>query len=89
MQLIWATLTKQGQVTVPASLRRRLGLRAGGKVEFVVEDNGEVKLRAPRYPDVASLSGAAGSLPKPLSWKEVVEIAREDYVAEKYLKSDQ
>lgn len=36
------------------------------------------RLLAERYPDVASLQGAAGTLPRPMSWKEVREIARED-----------
>lgn len=36
------------------------------------------RLLAERYPDVASLRGAAGTLPRPMSWKEMREIARGD-----------
>ena len=36
-----------------------------------------------KYPTIASLAGAAGSLPRPLSWQEIHEIAWEDHVLEK------
>lgn len=38
-----STLTTKGQVTIPAELRKRLGLHPGDQVGFVVED-GEVRL---------------------------------------------
>jgi AbrB family looped-hinge helix DNA binding protein len=40
-----ATLTSKGQVTVPKSVRRTLGLTRGDGVEFTVE-RGHVRLRA-------------------------------------------
>jgi len=33
-----STLTAKGQVTIPVELRKRLGLRPGDQVGFVVED---------------------------------------------------
>lgn len=33
-----ATVTSKGQVTLPAEARRKLGIRAGSKLEFVVLD---------------------------------------------------
>jgi AbrB family looped-hinge helix DNA binding protein len=33
-----STLTVKGQVTIPAEVRRRLGLNAGDRVAFVVRD---------------------------------------------------
>jgi AbrB family looped-hinge helix DNA binding protein len=38
-----STLTSKGQVTIPADVRRRLGLRPGDRVAFVV-DGDEVRL---------------------------------------------
>jgi AbrB family looped-hinge helix DNA binding protein len=38
-----STLTIKGQVTIPAEVRRRMGLRPGDRVAFVVRD-GEVRL---------------------------------------------
>lgn len=38
-----STLTSKGQVTIPANVRKQLGLRPGDRVGFIVED-GEVCL---------------------------------------------
>ncbi len=35
----FSTISSKGQVTVPQEIRERLGLRAGDRVEFVVEEN--------------------------------------------------
>ena len=79
MREILATVTERGQVTVPAEVRRFMGVKAGDKVVFVIDEaEGEVMLKAPRYPDVASLRGVAGSLPKPISREQMLQIARED-----------
>ncbi len=40
-----ATLTSKGQVTIPQRVRRHLGLEAGDKLEFTIEDDGTVRLR--------------------------------------------
>ena len=34
----WTVVTRKGQVTVPAPIRREMGLEKGDKVAFVVED---------------------------------------------------
>lgn len=38
-----STLTKKGQITIPAQVRKRLGLHPGDNVGFIVQD-GEVRL---------------------------------------------
>lgn len=78
MKEIVSTVTGKGQVTIPVEIRRRLQLGQGDKVSFVVEDDGTIQLKVPRYHDVASLVSAAGTLPEPLSWEQMREIARED-----------
>lgn len=41
------TVTSKGQVTIPKSVRQRLGLRCGSKVEFVVVgDRVELRIRS-------------------------------------------
>jgi AbrB family looped-hinge helix DNA binding protein len=42
------TLTSKGQITLPQSVRRGLGLRAGDKLEFVADEAGGFKLMAQR-----------------------------------------
>ena len=34
-----ATVTSKGQVTLPVEVRRRLGIRAGTRLEFMVKDD--------------------------------------------------
>jgi len=83
MKEILSTISSKGQVTVPAEVRRHLGVGKNEKVAFVIEDEGSVRLIAPEFPTVASLAGAAGSLTKPLTWPEMRRIAREDRSAAK------
>ena len=78
MKEIFSALTSKGRVTIPIEVRKHLGVTTNGKVAFVIEDDGTVRLRVMRYPTVASLQGAAGSLKKPLSWQEMRQIACED-----------
>ena len=51
-----ATLTSKGQLTVPKSVRDLLLLRQGDAVEFVLNPDGTVQIRAGRI-DVAELRG--------------------------------
>jgi antitoxin PrlF len=79
MKEILMTMTSKGQVTIPAEVRRYLGLEKNQKIALIIEEEtGTVRLKAPRYPDVASLRGAAGTLDRELRWEEMRAIARED-----------
>ncbi len=77
---ILSTVTSKGQVTIPAEVRRHLGVKTRDRIAFVIEPEGTVRLKAPRYSSVASLRGAAGSLEEALPWEEVRQIAREDHL---------
>lgn len=81
-----STLSSKGQVTLPIEVRKHLGVYTNDKIAFIIEPDGKVAVTPAKYPDIASLSGAAGSLKKPLSWKEMQQIAREDRLKEKYGK---
>lgn len=86
MKELMMTLTKKAQVTIPKEAREHLGISEKGKnrkITLILEEAGTITLKKPRYPDVASVRGAAGKLPKPLSWEKMREIAREEYVQEK------
>lgn len=84
MREITSTITSKGQVTIPVEVRRHLGLKKSDKISFVIDAAGDVRLTAPRYPSIASLRGAAGSLQRALSWPKMREIAREDGLGAKY-----
>lgn len=51
-----ATLTSKGQLTLPKAIRERLRVRAGDQVDFVVQDDGTVLVRAATI-DVRELKG--------------------------------
>jgi len=73
-----STITETGQLSVPPEIRRHLGLAVGYPVAFVIADDGTVRLRPPASSTLDQLQGSAGSLPQPLSWGEMLEIAYED-----------
>ncbi len=56
-----ATLTSKGQVTIPQSIRERLGLKQGDRVAFVIE-NGMTILKPVRSEEnpFAKYAGALG-----------------------------
>jgi AbrB family looped-hinge helix DNA binding protein len=39
-----ATVTSKGQVTLPVEVRRRLGIRAGTRLEFIVRDDDRLEV---------------------------------------------
>ncbi len=51
-----ATITTKGQVTIPKEIRDYLNLDTGSKVDFVIDENGIVKLIPLNIP-IESLSG--------------------------------
>ncbi len=82
---ILMTVTSKGQVTIPAEVRRFLGLTRNQKIALVLDpETRSVRLKLPRYPSVASLEGAAGSLSVDMSWQQMRDIAREERVERKF-----
>ncbi|GAB1540269.1 AbrB/MazE/SpoVT family DNA-binding domain-containing protein [Scytonema sp. NUACC21] len=51
-----ATVTIKGQVTIPKEIRDYLKIETGSKIEFVVDENGDVKI-VPLNVPVEALSG--------------------------------
>ncbi len=56
-----STITSKGQTTIPKSIRDRLGLKAGDRIEFLIEDGDRVVM----IPATLSLADLAGCLPAP------------------------
>ena len=87
MTEILMTVTSKGQVTIPAEVRRHLKIKEGQRIALVLEPEGTVRLKLPRYPTVASLlSAPRKQLGKDLSWQQVLEVAREDALQGHYQK---
>jgi len=51
-----STLTVKGQTTIPKKIRNHLKLRPGDRIDFVVQEDGEVVLK-PATLDVRELEG--------------------------------
>ena len=51
-----ATLTSKGQITIPKAVRDLLGVDAGDRLSFVVQEDGSVVVR-PIASDVRDLAG--------------------------------
>jgi AbrB family looped-hinge helix DNA binding protein len=58
MKTIDAKVTSQGQVTIPAEVRRRLGVEKGALISFIVDENG-VRIEPARF----TLESVFGSVP--------------------------
>jgi antitoxin PrlF len=83
MREILMTVTSKGQVTIPAEVRRHLGIKKNQKIALVIEKAGEVKLKVPRYPDIDSIVGKAGRLDRSLTWHQLRAAARADRLTTK------
>ena len=49
-----ATLTSKGQVTIPKRIREQLGLEAGTEIEFILDEDGSLRVR-PKQPPMNRL----------------------------------
>ncbi len=81
MKRIEATITDQGRVTIPVEVRRALGIRGYGQVEFVVDAEG-VRLQAPRFTleevfgSVESISGTSADFDREIESAMAAETLR-------------
>jgi antitoxin PrlF len=64
-----STISSKGQITVPQEIRRRLGLKEGDRVEFVVE--GEWTIIRPAQPAKNPFEKYVGALPAFHSHEEI------------------
>jgi antitoxin PrlF len=64
-----ATLTSKGQVTLPKSVRERLGVETGDRLEFIESEEGFLVVAATR--DIRSLKGIVGQPKKPVTVDEM------------------
>jgi AbrB family looped-hinge helix DNA binding protein len=65
-----STITSKGQTTIPSEIRRHLKLKAGDRVEFIVEADGRVVL-VPATVDVSELMGLLAPAPRRVSLQEM------------------
>ena len=71
-----ATLTSKGQITIPADVRRTLGVQAGDRVEFVEIQPGRFELVAATR-SVRELKGMLGKPARTLSIEDMNRVIAE------------
>lgn len=79
-----STLTTKGQVTIPAPIRKMLGLKPKAKVAFLQKKDG-VHIAVPRY-TLDTIKGAVPALSRQCSEKEIRDIAIESHLEENKTK---
>ena len=78
-----ATVTSKGQVTVPKTIRDRLRLHAGDRLDFVLQEEGKVILRKASIP-IQELEGILHRADrKPVSLEDMKETVRRRFGARK------
>lgn len=76
-----ATVTSKGQITIPAEVRRTLGLKAGSRVDFVRVDDGVYEF-VPAVDSITSLKGVIHAPSAPVTLEEM-----DDAVADAIVES--
>ncbi len=71
-------ITTQGQVTIPASIRKSLGLNAGDRVIFTENDRGEIVLQEVTLNDSDPIEEAAEDFELSMSADELLKLLRDD-----------
>jgi antitoxin PrlF len=80
---IHAKVSSKNQITLPAEVRRRLGVGALDTVAFVFGEEGRVELRAPLF-DLESVLGSIPALPgESLDLDAEIEAATEEEINRK------
>lgn len=77
MPIAYSKLTSQGQLSVPAEVRKRLGVGPGSVLEWEQEGERIVVRRAGRYTSEDLHRALFDEPPKPLTLKEMDDAIRE------------
>jgi AbrB family looped-hinge helix DNA binding protein len=65
-----STITSKGQTTIPGEIRRHLRLKAGDRIEFLVEPDGKVVL-VPATVDASELKGLLAPAPRRVTLEQM------------------
>jgi AbrB family looped-hinge helix DNA binding protein len=65
-----ATITSKGQITIPKDIRVLLDLQSGDKINFIVEESGEVRF-LPATQEISTLKGIIAKPKKAVTVEEM------------------
>ena len=78
MKEITRAVGANGQITLPAAVRKALGIMGNGRITFAI-NNGEVRLH-PAEPSLDDVYQSVPALKRPLTLKQMREIAIEEHI---------
>jgi len=84
MKKLIVSLTQLGQVTIPAEVRRILGIRPKDKVVFLNE--GDQVTLAPAQFTLETAYGSVGPMRRPEDFKEITRQAKEEHADRAFRK---
>ena len=76
-----AAVTSKGQITIPAEVRKKLGLKPGDRVRFVESETGEFIMK-PKTGSIMDLRGCVKWTGKPVTIEEMNETIRKGWAGE-------
>ncbi|CAN5130291.1 hypothetical protein BH23CHL1_BH23CHL1_11450 [soil metagenome] len=71
-----STITQRGQVTLPAEVRRWLGVKPADRVEFIIDDD-RVTVKPVAY-TLETIFGAVKPLSQPMDFDAAIRDAKEE-----------
>ncbi|WP_067583045.1 type II toxin-antitoxin system PrlF family antitoxin [Endozoicomonas ascidiicola] len=71
-------ITTQGQVTIPANIRKSLSLNPGDRVNFVKNDRGEVVLQKVQIENADPVDKVADEFKLSMGADELLKLLRDD-----------
>ena len=79
-----ATVTSKGQVTVPADIRERLGLKAGDRLDFHLTDSGKLTVVATKRRSILESRDGLPQLTlgRPLTQRDIDDAIGDEMVAQ-------
>jgi AbrB family looped-hinge helix DNA binding protein len=82
MRQFVSNVTSKGQVTIPAAIRKQLGVGAPDKITFVVEDDGRVAVQRSKF-TIRDFRGIVPAIPGRTTsdFEDQIEDAMEDEAA--------
>ena len=82
MKELVTTMTQRGQVTVPAEVRHKFGLKPGDKVVFILE--GDTVIVMPAKYSLESVFGSVKPINHPEDFDQLIREAKEERTRRKY-----
>ncbi len=81
-------LTRKGQVSVPAAIRKALGLKQGDKVAFALTGTGKKQATLARVPSIAALTFGTLASDVPMRSPKEESLAIQEAIAEEAAAKD-